>query len=83
MTRGVEPERNPAETDKHQPHTFEEIDLLPMSRPHSNIGMGPYVPPPTPGGKSVICGICRKPRGDRIHIEGEAEADAESPNWGL
>jgi hypothetical protein len=30
-----------------------------------------------------MCGLCRKPREDRIHVEGEIEADFESPRWGL
>ena len=67
-----------------KPHVFEEMDLLPMTNPFTNQGLGgPYTPPPTPGGKSLVCGLCKKPRTDRIHIEGEAEADAESPHWGL
>jgi hypothetical protein len=28
------------------------------------------------------CALCGAPRGDRIHLEAEAEADAESPKWG-
>jgi hypothetical protein len=28
------------------------------------------------------CTLCGAPRNDRIHIEGKAEADAESTNWG-
>jgi hypothetical protein len=28
------------------------------------------------------CMLCGAPRGDRIHIEGESQADAESPKWG-
>jgi hypothetical protein len=68
----------------NKPHVFQEVDLLPMTTPlvTQDIGGGPYTPPPTPGGKSQICGVCRKPRTDRLHIEGEAEADAESPTWG-
>jgi len=69
--------------DPKQPHVFIEVDLLPMSPPLVPRGsMGMYIPPPTPAGKSTICGVCRKPRTDRVHIEGEAEADAESPKWG-
>jgi hypothetical protein len=75
-------EAESAKLDKHEPHVFQEVDLLPMSRPFTTQGVGPYTPPATPGGKSQVCGLCRKPREDRIHIEGEAEADAESPNWG-
>jgi hypothetical protein len=66
-----------------EPHVFQEVDLLSMAKPQGHIVMGPYTPPPMPAGKSVVCGICKKPRGDRIHIEGETQADAESPRWGL
>jgi hypothetical protein len=41
-----------------------------------------YSSPPIPGGKSKVCGLCATPKSDRIHIEGELEADAESPKWG-
>lgn len=71
------------EVDKHQPHVFEEVELPPVSKPFTSQGVGPYTPPPIPPGKSLVCGICRKPREDRVHIEGEARADSESPHWGL
>ena len=83
MTRQSEPAEPGQTPDKHQPHVFEEVDLLPMSQPFTTQGVGPYTPPPTAGSKAIVCGICKKPRADRIHIEGEAEADAESPHWGL
>jgi hypothetical protein len=65
-------------------HVFQEVDVLPMATPSNTleVGLGPYATPPTPIIKSQVCGLCRKPRMDRVHIEGEAEADAESPNWG-
>jgi hypothetical protein len=44
---------------------------------------GPYTPPPVPASRALMCGLCRKPREDRIHVEGEIEADFESPRWGL
>jgi hypothetical protein len=73
----------PPETDKHEPHVFVEVDLQPFSMPMGNRGMTPqYAPPPTPVGKSLICGVCRAPRADRIHIDGENAADAQSPKWG-
>jgi len=71
------------ETRKHQPHVFEEVDVMPDSPPLSALGpLSMYVPPATPAGKSMVCGVCGLPRRDRVHIEGEAEADAESPRWG-
>ena len=69
--------------DQHQPHVFVGVDLLPMSKPFTVGGVGPYTPPPTSAGNSRVCGVCKKPLADRIHIEGEAQADAESPHWGL
>lgn len=69
--------------DKHEPHVFEEVDLLPFSAPMGAKGVGNmYVPPATPTDHSRICGICSAPKSDRIHIDGEAQADAESPKWG-
>jgi hypothetical protein len=69
--------------NKHEPHVFEEVDLLPFSPPLAPRGPGNlFVPPATPAGQSLICGICSNPRSDRIHIDGEAQADAESPKWG-
>jgi hypothetical protein len=71
------------EPDKHQPHVFVEVDLLPLATPTGPRGIGPmYAPPPTPPGKSVVCGVCHAPRADRTHIDGENAADAESPKWG-
>jgi hypothetical protein len=69
--------------DKHQPHVFVDMDLMPFSPPLVPRGVGSsFNPPPIPGGKSKLCGICHGPKSDRVHIEGEAEADAESPKWG-
>jgi hypothetical protein len=28
------------------------------------------------------CLLCGAPRGDRLHVDGETKADAESPRWG-
>jgi len=71
------------DTKKNEPHVFVEMDQMPFSPPLvPRGGPGQYTPPPVPAGKPQACGICRKPRTDRIHIAGEAEADAESPNWG-
>jgi hypothetical protein len=67
--------------DKHKPHVFEAIEILPLS-PVGARGIATYVPPPVPGGTSKVCAVCRGQKGDRIHVDGETEADAESPNWG-
>ena len=36
-----------------------------------------------PDASGPNCALCGAPQDDQIHIEGEAEADAESPRWGL
>jgi hypothetical protein len=73
-----------AAPDPHKPHSFEEVQLLSGSMPFPPRGVaGPYVAPPIPGGESRLCGLCGKARSDHLHIEGEAEADAESPRWGM
>ncbi len=69
-----------ADADKHQPHVFVEVDQLPLSPPLPVLRS--FVPPAIPGGKSAICELCHKSKSDRIHIEGQVEADAESPHWG-
>jgi hypothetical protein len=70
-------------TEKRQPHVFMEFDQLPVSPPLGNQGVGGgFIPPAVPGGHSKQCGICGAPRTDRIHLDGEAAADAESPKWG-
>jgi hypothetical protein len=69
--------------DRHQPHAFAEVDELPMTQAAEPLGRGGgFLSPPVPMRKSSLCAICHMPKGDRIHIEGEAEADAESPTWG-
>ena len=71
--------------DKHQPHAFEATPEVPIVYPRTGVmlqqgitaeGMGlPRVSGPR-------CALCGAPRSDRIHIQGEEQADAESPNWG-
>jgi hypothetical protein len=68
---------------KHEPHVFMDVNELPMTPPLGNRGIGGgYVQPPIPGRTSGLCGICHEPRTDRLHIDGEAQADDESPHWG-
>jgi hypothetical protein len=75
-----------AADNKHQPHVFEEVEEIPISPPVGARSMGgggeQWTQPPIPGRKSALCGMCHLPRNDRLHIDGETEADAESPNWG-
>jgi hypothetical protein len=71
--------------DKHLPHAFEPIPEVPSVYPRTGTmlqqgvvaaGMG------LPAVGNAKCALCGAPRGDRIHLEAEAEADAESPKWG-
>jgi hypothetical protein len=65
------------------PHVFAETEV-PQSAFYTAPGgsRGVVYTAGAPMGKGLVCGICRKPRADRIHVEGEALADAEAPNWG-
>jgi hypothetical protein len=71
-----------ADTDKHQPHVFVEVDQLPFSPPLPRGVRQGAIPPAVHTGKSAICELCHKPKSHKIHIDGEVEADAESPHWG-
>jgi hypothetical protein len=68
---------------KDRPHVFQEAQLPPISQPFTSHGGGPYTPPAVPPSKARVCALCGRPSADRVHIEGEARADAESPRWGL
>jgi hypothetical protein len=71
------------DTDKHQPHVFRGATELPITQSAEPYGNGGgYLSPPVPARESTLCEICHALRTDRLHIEGEIEADAESPNWG-
>jgi hypothetical protein len=63
--------------DKDQPHTFQPAPDSPLQQgiPAEGTGQAPAGEP--------NCALCGAPRGDRKHLEGKAEADTESPNWGL
>jgi hypothetical protein len=69
--------------DKHQPHVFEPSPEVPIVNPR--IGSMPQLGAPAatigPAGRPN-CALCGAPEDARIHIEGKAEADAESPDWG-
>jgi hypothetical protein len=83
MTEGRTSRTDKAAPDADKPHVFVELDLPQVAEAVSPGGTrGVFVPPKMGAIKSQVCGLCRKPRMDRLHIEGEAEADAESPNWG-
>jgi len=70
--------------DKDQPHPFQagsETPVVPRLGPAAQEtaatdGTAGHLPS---GSKCTLCGA---PRDDRIHIEGESQADAESPKWG-
>jgi hypothetical protein len=70
--------------DKDRPHPFQagpEVPGVPRLGPAAQEtaatdGTAGHLP-----GASK-CTLCGAPRDDRIHIEGEAQADADSPKWG-
>jgi hypothetical protein len=69
--------------DKHQPHAFEPIPEVPSVYPRTGTMLQQGLPAGVMGPASnPKCALCGAPRGDRIHVEAQAEADAESPNWG-
>ncbi len=71
------------DTDKHQPHIFRDSRELPITQAAEPYGTGGgYLSPPVPTRESTLCEICHEPRTDRLHIDGEAQADEESPHWG-
>jgi hypothetical protein len=69
--------------DKHQPHVFEPSPEVPIIYPRTGsmlqqgLPAGPMGPASSPN-----CALCGAPRDAQIHIEGNAEAEAESPKWG-
>lgn len=72
--------------DKHQPHAFEATPEVPLVPTGAGIVLAQGLPVERtglPGLTESKCALCGAPRGDKIHIEGEKEADAESPHWGL
>jgi len=62
--------------DKNQPHTFEAGPEVPAA-----ITLTEGAVLPDAGGAS--CSLCGAPRGAQIHLVGKAEADSQSPRWGL
>jgi hypothetical protein len=61
--------------DKDRPHPFqtrpEVVGIFPA---------GPAMLQETPGGSN--CALCGAPRDAWIHVEGKAEANDETPDWG-
>jgi hypothetical protein len=71
--------------DKDKPHPFEAGPELPIVYPRGGAMVsevpeddGTVLEQP----RDAKCTLCGSPRIDPIHVEGKAEADAESPNWG-
>jgi len=72
--------------EKDQPHPFVSGPEVPAVSPAPG-AMSPETAV-TEGtvlahASGANCALCGAPRGAQIHIEGKAEADAESPRWGL
>jgi hypothetical protein len=61
--------------DKDQPHPFQI--------PGDAVAISPAAPAmfqETPG--EFNCALCGLPRGAQLHIEGKAEANQATPDWG-
>ena len=70
--------------DKHQPHTFEPSPGVPLDpRAGATQEAAGTEGTDLPQASGPNCALCGAPRDNPIHIEGKAEADAESPKWGL
>ena len=69
------------EIDKNKPHVFVEKDVPRMPMIAGDGGRG-FVPSGRPVGPAAVCGLCRRPPTEQIPLDGQAGADAESPNWG-
>jgi hypothetical protein len=70
--------------EKDQPHPFvsgPEVPLDPRAGATQEAAGTEGTDLPQASGAN--CALCGAPRGAQIHIEGKAEADAESPKWGL
>lgn len=77
-------ESKTAAPDKHEPHAFEpgpEVPFDPRAgATHEEAGAAGTDLSQTSGS---TCALCGAPLGDPLHLAGKAEADAESPRWGL
>jgi hypothetical protein len=62
-----------------QPHVFVEQAVPGASMVAGDHSRG-FVPAGPALETAAVCGLCRKPRGDRLHVEGKAEAESQS--WG-
>jgi len=71
--------------DKHQPHPFQPSSEVPVVYPRAGAMLQEAADTEgtaLPHAGEPNCALCGAPRDAQIHIEGEAEADAESPKWG-
>jgi hypothetical protein len=71
--------------DKHQPHPFQrgiEFPAILGSGEAKSEEAAATEGASLPGASAPSCALCGAPRDAQIHVEGKAEADAESPKWG-
>jgi hypothetical protein len=61
--------------DKDRPHPFQARSEVVATFPG-----GPAMLQETAGGPT--CALCGLPRDARLHVEGKAEANEETPDWG-
>jgi len=71
--------------DKHQAHIFEPSPAVPLNPRAAATSQEAAVPEGADSAHTSEsnCSLCGAPRNDQIHINGKAEADDESPRWGL
>jgi hypothetical protein len=71
--------------DKHRPHPFQPSTEVFAVYPGAPAMLQEAVVEEgtdLPHASGPKCALCGAPQDDQIHIEGKAEADAESPKWG-
>ena len=62
---------------KDEPHTFQGSPVVPIMQ-EAEDGEAAS----SQHGNAANCTLCGHPMSDKIHIDGLAEADGESPKWG-
>jgi hypothetical protein len=74
------PEVDDARRD--EPHVFVEVDVPRAAEPNGRLGAA-FILPKMAQPRLEVCGLCMKPKSDHLHLEGQIEADVESPRWGM
>ena len=71
--------------DKHQAHVFEPSPAVPLNPGAGATPEEAAVPESADSTHTSEpnCALCGAPQNDQIHMSGKADADNESPRWGL